>query len=191
LQQQDYSALQPLVIVLKSILKQNGLGDVSSGGLGSWSLANMAIAHLMVSSLAFQLHDCHRTVYSICMHVLYGGNTEVMLVRRMQYLAYAQRRNYYMLSMPSLPSWCWPHYLLLQAEDAAGGPVDHPGAMLFSFLRRFGMDWNLGRDAVAVAQGGIVLRDILATMAGPFAGQDKLAVKDPLSGVYQALAPGL
>jgi DNA polymerase sigma len=52
LQQQDFSALRPLVVVLKSILKQNGLGDVAFGGLGSWSLANMVIAHLMVSLLA-------------------------------------------------------------------------------------------------------------------------------------------
>jgi len=40
--------LRPLVLVLKSILKQSNLGDVSTGGLGSWSLANMAIAHLQV-----------------------------------------------------------------------------------------------------------------------------------------------
>lgn len=40
--------LRPLVLVLKSILKQNSLGDVAFGGLGSWSLANMCIAHLMV-----------------------------------------------------------------------------------------------------------------------------------------------
>lgn len=77
--------------------------------------------------------------------------------------------------------------MLLQAEDAAGGPVDHPGAMLFSFLRRYGMDWNLNKDAVAVAQGGVVSRSSLATVAGPFAGQDKLAVKDPLTGVFHAL----
>lgn len=51
LQQQDFKVLRPLVLVLKSILKQNSLGDVSIGGLGSWSLANMVIAHLMVSGL--------------------------------------------------------------------------------------------------------------------------------------------
>jgi hypothetical protein len=88
----------------------------------------------------------------------------------------------------ALPSWCCVRLMLLQAEDAAGGPVDHPGAMLFNFLKRYGMSWNLNKDAVAVAQGGVVSRDSLATLAGPFAGQDKLAVKDPLSGVYQTLA---
>jgi hypothetical protein len=55
--------------------------------------------------------------------------------------------------------------------------------MLFSFLRRYGVDWDINRDAVAVGQGGIVTRDSLGTVAGPFAGDDKLAVKDPLTGV--------
>lgn len=58
------------------------------------------------------------------------------------------------------------------------------GAMFFSFLRRYGMDWDINRDAVAVGQGGIVTRDSLATAAGPFAGNDKLAVKDPLTGAW-------
>lgn len=48
LQQEDFAVLQPLVLALKSILKQNSLGDVATGGLGSWSLANMVIAHLQV-----------------------------------------------------------------------------------------------------------------------------------------------
>lgn len=113
--QQDYPVLRPLVLVLKSILKQSNLGDVSTGGLGSWSLANMAIAHL-------------------------------------------------------------------QAEEGAGGLVDHAGHMLFSFLRRYGNDWNLDTDAVAVAQGGVVASASLATAAGPFARPGKLAVKDPLTG---------
>lgn len=70
----------------------------------------------------------------------------------------------------------------LQAEDAVGGLVDHAGHMLFSFLKRFGVDWNINSQAVAVAQGGIVSRLSLRTAAGPFAGPDKLAVKDPLTG---------
>lgn len=70
-----------------------------------------------------------------------------------------------------------------QAEDSSGGQVDHVGAMFFSFLRRYGVDWDINRDAVAVGQGGIVTRDSLATVEGPFAGNDKLAVKDPLTGV--------
>lgn len=71
----------------------------------------------------------------------------------------------------------------VQAEEGAGGLVDHAGHMLFSFLRRYGNDWNLDTDAVAVAQGGVVASASLATAAGPFARPGKLAVKDPLTGV--------
>lgn len=70
----------------------------------------------------------------------------------------------------------------LQAEEAVGGEVDHAGHMLLSFLKRYGVDWGIDRDAVAVAQGGIVPRASLATAAGPVAAPGKLVVKDPLTG---------
>jgi len=46
LQVEHWPALRPLVLVIKSLLKANGLNDVSTGGLGSFALANMALAHL-------------------------------------------------------------------------------------------------------------------------------------------------
>ncbi|BDA45508.1 probable terminal nucleotidyltransferase 4B at N-terminal half [Coccomyxa sp. Obi] len=39
-------ALRPLTLLIKAMLKVLGLGDVSQGGLGSFSVANMVIAHL-------------------------------------------------------------------------------------------------------------------------------------------------
>jgi len=47
-QQADYTAIQPLALLLKCILKQRSLSEVFNGGLGSWSLVNMIIAHIMV-----------------------------------------------------------------------------------------------------------------------------------------------
>lgn len=47
-QEQLQPAVRPLVLVLKSILAQNKLNDVSIGGLGGWSLINMVIAHLQM-----------------------------------------------------------------------------------------------------------------------------------------------
>jgi hypothetical protein len=38
--------LQALVLVLKTLLKQNGLDDPSQGGLGGYSLLNMVVAHM-------------------------------------------------------------------------------------------------------------------------------------------------
>jgi DNA polymerase sigma len=43
-----FKVLRPLVMVLKCMLKQRSLHEVFHGGLGSWSLTNMAIAHLQV-----------------------------------------------------------------------------------------------------------------------------------------------
>lgn len=61
--------------------------------------------------------------------------------------------------------------------------MDHAGHMLLSFLKRYGVDWNLDRDAVAVGEGGIVPHSSLRSPAGGcFADPGKLAVKDPLSG---------
>lgn len=43
-------ALRPLVLVLKLLLREHSLNDVATGGLGSWALANMVMAHLKVRS---------------------------------------------------------------------------------------------------------------------------------------------
>lgn len=38
--------MRPLVLVLKAYLKSCGLNDVAYGGLSSYSLCNMVVAHL-------------------------------------------------------------------------------------------------------------------------------------------------
>lgn len=45
-QQAAEPALRPLVLLLKAWLRYAGLAEVYSGGLGSFSLTNMVIAHL-------------------------------------------------------------------------------------------------------------------------------------------------
>ncbi|PNH08481.1 DNA polymerase sigma, partial [Tetrabaena socialis] len=42
-----FPALRPLVLVLKSFMKAEGLGEVVNGGLSSYGLTFMTIAHLM------------------------------------------------------------------------------------------------------------------------------------------------
>ncbi|KAF6265340.1 hypothetical protein COO60DRAFT_1040617 [Scenedesmus sp. NREL 46B-D3] len=111
--QQDYTAVRPLTLLLKCILKQRGLSDVSTGGLGSWSLVNMVLAHLM-------------------------------------------------------------------ALSGTGEQVDHLGSMLLSFLQRFGVEFDLHTEAVAVKRGGFVKRKSLAKN---FARGGILCLEDPLTGV--------
>lgn len=42
-----YPPLAPLVLVLKVYLRSCGLNEVANGGLSSFSLTNMVLAHLM------------------------------------------------------------------------------------------------------------------------------------------------
>jgi hypothetical protein len=204
-QQEDFCVLRPLVLVLKSILYQNGLGDVSTGGLGSWSLANMIIANLMVSRLPFVPGlSCHCPVrFAI-------ARTVLVRTVLLPHAFLSQFAALYVCMATALPltcvtltgtgltqphASCWPDiltavcalhadcYACTQAEDAAGGQVDHAGHMLLSFLKRYGADWELDRDAVAVAEGGIMPHSSLASPAGGrFAAPGRLAVKDPLTG---------
>jgi hypothetical protein len=44
--------LRPLVLLLKVLLKQASLNEVFSGGLSSWSLINMVVAHLQAEGMA-------------------------------------------------------------------------------------------------------------------------------------------
>ena len=45
-QRQAWPGLRPLALLLKAWLRAAGLADVSRGGLGSFALALMVIAHL-------------------------------------------------------------------------------------------------------------------------------------------------
>jgi DNA polymerase sigma len=74
---------------------------------------------------------------------------------------------------------------LLQAAAAEGEQVDHLGAMLLSFLQRFGSDFNPATHAVAVKHGGIVERRALDKV---FVGS--LALQDPLTGAEGGLVAG-
>jgi non-canonical poly(A) RNA polymerase PAPD5/7 len=47
-QQRLFPPLRPLVVVLKCYLRSCGLNEVATGGLSSYSLTNMVIAHLQV-----------------------------------------------------------------------------------------------------------------------------------------------
>ena len=46
LQARAFPPMKPLVLVLKAYLTATGLNDVATGGLSSYSLSNMVLAHL-------------------------------------------------------------------------------------------------------------------------------------------------
>lgn len=69
---------------------------------------------------------------------------------------------------------------LSQEEDRAGYQADHVGSMLLSFLQRFGVEFHLDRQAVAVKRDGIVAKQLLGHEFSKKEGQ--LALEDPLTG---------
>jgi DNA polymerase sigma len=60
-----------------------------------------------------------------------------------------------------------------------GGQVEHLGYMLLSFLQRFGIDFDLDREAVAVKRGGFVKK---FSLGRDFDRKGILSLEDPLTG---------
>ncbi|KIY94997.1 poly(a) polymerase [Monoraphidium neglectum] len=127
-----YPPLAPLVLVLKVYLRRCGLNEVANGGLSSYSLTLMVLAHL-------------------------------------------------------------------QEEIKAGNDVFDLGEALYSFLVRYGEEFDYGADAVSVASGGVVPKMALGggsyySMSsdsfdddeggggGGRSARDRLMVDDPLTG---------
>ena len=58
----EYQALRPLVLTLKSYLRRQGLNDVATGGLSSYGLTFMVLAHLQVKGGSLGVRACGRMV---------------------------------------------------------------------------------------------------------------------------------
>lgn len=120
-----YPPLRPIVLVLKTYLKQLGLNEVNTGGLSSYSLTNMVIAHL-------------------------------------------------------------------QEELKSNHDIHDLGETLYSFLCRYGEEFDYTNDAVSVASGGIVPKSSLgfaldSSRMGSYGDNnvpyhERLCVDDPLTG---------
>jgi non-canonical poly(A) RNA polymerase PAPD5/7 len=146
-----FPALAPLTAVLKVFLKSRGLNDVATGGLGSFALVNMIVAHLLEEEKAAA-----------------GGGG-------------AGKR--------------------AAAAASSSSASEDLGEALYGFLLRYGdgYDFDYGRDAVAVAHGGVVakatLRGLTVGGGGSGSGSDSPAVfttlSSPASSSLDGLAPPL
>lgn len=58
-QVQAYAPLRPLVLSLKALLKDRHLNEVVTGGMGTYALSNMVLAHLMEGRKVRKLGDDH------------------------------------------------------------------------------------------------------------------------------------
>lgn len=117
-----FPPMKPLVIVLKALLCSRDLNNTANGGLSSYSLTNMVVAHLMEEARA-------------------------------------------------------------EGQQPTGNllaPCDL-GELLYSFLLRFGREFDYRRDAVSVRSGGLVAKRGLGFIRDPEAPV-RLSVDCPIAG---------
>jgi DNA polymerase sigma len=172
-------ALRPLVLVNKLLLREHSLNDVASGGLGSWALANMVMAHLRVGSGPLQ--GLLRCVARSALATLAAAAVQLLLLLLLLLPLHAapcssmpQRR-----SMPATPTLApWPA-LLPQLEEAAGADMCATGRLLHSFLTRFSQArFDYTRSGISLEHPGIVVPK--RALGLPL--EARLAIKDPLTG---------
>jgi hypothetical protein len=167
--------LRPLVLLLKVLLKQASLNEVFSGGLSSWSLINMVVAHLQAEGMAADLQWLPD-----------NARDPGALVGVQQAMQFLEDITHQQEQLEEEKEWVGGEEtggdggqlrdILAQASAVAvagrgdrgrlgGGGAergdgtkqcwDH-GCLLLGFLRRYGQLFDLETEAVDVIQGGIV-----------------------------------
>jgi DNA polymerase sigma len=125
---QAYRPLRPLVLVLKTYLRSCGLNDVATGGLSSFALTNMVLAHLMeelrVGCRAPRHSSC---VLPCCWLLLLARPAAVSWPR-----AAGARQQQPLDGRPCSP--------VLQS----GNDIYDLGECLYSFLLRYGDEFDYG-----------------------------------------------
>ncbi|KAK3239477.1 hypothetical protein CYMTET_50601 [Cymbomonas tetramitiformis] len=116
-----FSDLAPLMLVLKFFFHQKRLNEVFTGGIGSYGLLSMAVAHLKLAS-------------------------EAELA---------------------------PRGDAATSSEAMRQPM--LGKLLYSLLKRYGVDFDYLNQAVAVSRGGVVDKAAI----GAKRGDDQWAIEDP------------
>ena len=146
------------MLVVKSLLKANGLNDVSTGGLGSFALANMALAHLQedakvrlgVHSSQVSMTNRAGTLSCSC-----AASNNVLNVGFAGHYASALQ---FACSIDGMAVMAFHACLQL------GSDTDDFGEGLLGFLERFGggdggeseRAFDYTNDAVSVGRGGVV-----------------------------------
>jgi len=131
-------ALAPLAAVLKVYLRSRGLNDVATGGIGSFALVNMILAHLLEEERAAGAGGAAAAG---------GGNGSG--------------------KRAGAPSAAAPSPSSPPAPAAGAAVCEDLGEALYGFLLRFGdgYDFDYGRDAVAVAHGGVVPKSRIRSLS--------------------------
>jgi hypothetical protein len=149
--------LRPLVLVIKAMLKEAGLNEVFTGGLSSYSLVNMVVAHLQAESMqaapvAHQpqrfgtgRRDSSSSSSSWSGSVISQEQVQQHLTQIAQSAAAAAAENGGGASAGS------------SSSSSSGGRWDL-GCLLHGFFVRYGELFSYHNEAVSVAAGGIIAK---------------------------------
>jgi hypothetical protein len=203
--------LRPLVLVTKALLKEAGLNEVFTGGLSSYSLINMTIAHLQAEGLTAAVGRAALTAATSSRSAevaLAGDSTTSQQQQQQQHLqqvaaAAAARAAADHLAEASTP------LLNAGAAAAAAAPLAEQaadldlGCLLLGLFERFsgtaaGGCFDVTNEAVSVAAGGIIDKrprwvkarqpELLAVEDPQQPGRDIASGSFNITGVQEALA---
>jgi DNA polymerase sigma len=134
--------LRPLVLVIKAMLKEAGLNEVFTGGLSSYSLVNMVVAHLQAEGMqAAPVTEQQQQHRNWAGSVISQEQVQQHLTQLAQSSAAAAAAGAGSASGSSSSSGCWDL-----------------GCLLHGFFVRYGELFSYQYDAVSVAAGGIIFK---------------------------------
>lgn len=159
--------LRPLVLVIKAFLKEAGMNEVFTGGLSSYSLCNMVIAHLQAEGFQADKEAAQLPL----------GPHNLSFVE--QLLQDAERRADQGTAAATAATPAPNHSSATQRSNGHAGPSGADaagqlvtiarqlhcalqcdlGVLLWGFFDRFGRRFKAEKEAVAVQRGGICKKD--------------------------------
>lgn len=196
--------LRPLVLAVKALLRDRGLNEVFTGGVGSYAVVNLVVAHLQEQGYSIdppfpeplsgkkskKAAAADAAAASERVAELLRGDMEQQTLTFLQRLAAGEVGTVGPRS-PGFDSQGSPIQQTAgqQAPPAQPARVSDLGMLLWGFFERFGAGFDYVRRAVSVRNGGIVTKGAFAVGGKPWL----LAVEDPqepgkdiCSGSYRA-----
>jgi hypothetical protein len=153
-QVQALPPLRPLVLVIKAMLKEAGLNEVFTGGLSSYSLVNMVVAHLQAEGMqaAPVAHQPQRFGSSRRDSSSSWSGSVISQQQVQQHLAQLAQSAAAAAAAAGVGADA-----AAGSSSSSGGRWDL-GCLLHGFFVRYGELFSYHNEAVSVAAGGIIAK---------------------------------
>ena len=157
--------LRPLILFIKALLREKGLNEVFTGGLGSYAILNMVMAHLQGHGYTVALSD-HAAV------PIADGQPSQSRKRKQKKTEFKVNKEPF-----SLDNDMTFDFVQSFGQNWHSNVGDHAdlGILLWSLLDFFGNKFDYYTQAVSVLQGGIIGKGSWIQPSKPWL----LAVEDP------------